>query len=385
MRRLLLIFFVFPVVIPAFSQQECLYNKRSCLFGERAAEMPAPRSNVIRIFMDKEGYYYPEMRIKDAELKNSCSSLKEWYRQNPQKLDALCGQYHISIPGSTEERIEWLNDSVATALSAQINAKAASVKRVDVLIHGFRKKAYGKKDGISTYSTDDNEKFEKELPGNDSVLFLEIYWDGKFITPLKAYRYKGLELFEKAAIPDAEITGLHLRKVIGAIRCRRINIITHSLGAQVGCELLFNASPGLKKEEALYGTPSQEDIRLCLIEPAIGAGLFDSYYSRTTSYNYRAKDNYRLGIVYNENDFVLLKSYHMGIFSILSSPPDYGDTSLGCNYKGCIVSLKKLFADNYPHSRFEEPFNFSGLGADHRLYRYSRYKGFSAVKKFLDG
>ncbi|MCW3072041.1 MAG: hypothetical protein JWO44_1931 [Bacteroidetes bacterium] len=382
-KRLLLFILCFPAV--AFSQLDCSYNNRSSFFGERSVQLPAAPANTVRIFMDKSGFYYPESFIRDAELENNCSSLKEWYRSNNKKLNLLCDQYKVSNALSVDEKIEALNDSIALEYLSLVNQKAKAFRSIDVLIHGFRKKAYGKKDKISTYSIDDYKSFEKVLSKDTaSVLFVEVYWDSKFITPLSSYKYKGFELFEQAGIPNAEHVGLQLRKVISFIQCEHINIITHSLGAKVGCELLFNASKGALAEESGLICPSQKDVRLCLIEPAISPDVFGEYYSRTGMYDYTAKDHYRLGIVYNENDFVLLKSYTFGAVHIISSPLEYGNTALGCNYKGCIAGVKQLFLEKYPNSVLYEPFDFSAIGSDHRLYRYGVSEKFSKVIAFLN-
>ncbi|MCW3104242.1 MAG: hypothetical protein JWO09_2682 [Bacteroidetes bacterium] len=384
MKKLLLLFiFCFPAV--AFSQPGCSYNNRSSFFGERSVQLSPAPANTARIFMDKSGYYYPEIFIPDAELENNCSSLKEWYKSNEKKLSQLCERYKVSNALPVDEKIEALDDSIAASYIAMINEKAKLFRSVDVLIHGFRKRAYGKKDKVSTYSIDDYQSFENVLPKEaGSVLFVEVYWDSKFITPISSYKYKGFELFEQAGIPNAEHVGLQLRKVIPSIQCDHINIITHSLGAKAGCELLFNASKGALANESTLACPAQKDIRLCLIEPAISPDVFNEYYSRTGVFDYKAKDRYRLGIVYNENDFVLLKSYNFGAVHIISSPLEYGNTALGCNYKGCIPALKQLFTEKYPNSVLYEPFDFSSLGSDHRLYRYCVSEKFTKVNEFLN-
>jgi hypothetical protein len=384
MKKLLLLFILyFPAA--AFPQLDCRYNNRSSFFGERSVQLTAAPSNTVRIFMDKSGFYYPELFIRDAELENNCSSLQEWYMSNEKKLAQLCDQYNVSNAGTVDEKIAALNDSIAAGYLALINKKAKPFKSIDVLIHGFRKRAYGKKDKLSSYSVDDYKSFEKALQKDSaSVLFVEVYWDSKFITPASSYKYKGFELFEQAGLPNADRVGLQLRKVISHVECDHINIITHSLGAKVGCELLFNASKGAYTDERLLMTPAQKDVRICLVEPAISPDVFNDYYSRTGTFDYVPKDNYKLGIVYNENDFVLLKNYNFGMIHILSSPLEYGNTALGCNYKDCIAGVKQLFAEKYPNSVLYEPFDFSSVGSDHRLYRYGVSEKFAKVIGFLD-
>ncbi len=386
MKKIIIVFLLFlPTVIALNAQTACSGNSNSSFFGERDKMLAPAAANVVRVFMDKSGFYYPEMYIADEEMERNCSSLKDWYSANPEKLKLLCGQYHVDNQLSADEKIGRLNDSVANSYVRAINQKTKEYTTVDVLIHGFRKKAYGNVGGTSSYSINDYGHFEQVLsvPGTKN-LYVEIYWDGKFITPAQSYKYRGFKLFENSAIPNAGNAGVELRRVVSGIQCDNLNVITHSLGARVGCELLFNASKGALADEKVLQTPAQKKIRLCMIEPAIGADLFDDYYSRNTAFDFKSKDNYELGMIYNENDFVLLKNYQWKFIKIVSSPLEYGNTSLGCNYKECIPALQKTFAANYPNSVLETPFNFSDVGGDHRLYAYCRDAQFAKVMAFLN-
>ncbi|MCW3082933.1 MAG: hypothetical protein JWP12_299 [Bacteroidetes bacterium] len=386
MKKIIVVFLLLlQNIFPGSAQSDCSGNSHSSFFGERAKMLLPPAANVVRVFMDKSGFYYPDMYIADEELERYCSSLKEWYAANPEKLKILCDQYRVDHSLSADEKISRLNDSVAKSYVRVINQKTKEYPTVDVLIHGFRKKAYGNVGGTSSYSINDYERFENVLSGAGTKnLYVEIYWDGKFITPAQSYKYRGFKLFENSAIPNAGNAGVELRRVVSFIDCENLNVITHSLGARVGCELLFNASKAGLPDEKILQTPAQKNVHLCMIEPAIGADLFDDYYSRNTTLDYKNKDNYKLGMVYNENDFVLLKNYQWKFIKIVSSPLEYGNTSLGCNYQKCIPALQKTFAVQYPNSVFETPFNFSNVGGDHRLFAYSRDAQFAKVMAFLN-
>lgn len=366
------------------AQPGCTAGSRSVLFGERAAMMPPPAPNVVRVFMDRCGFYYPDLFISDKALEKKCSSLQEWYKANPRQLDSLCSRYGVDRLLPADEKINRLNDSVAQRYADMINGKLNRHPVVDILIHGFRKKAYGDAGMGSSYSTGDYRRFEESISGvaGNPVLFVEIYWDSRFITPLQSYKYRGFRLYERYAVPDAQNAGLQLRKLVPGIASDSINIITHSLGAMVGSELLFNATNGALAGEKVLHTPGQKKIRICMIEPAIGPDLFDHYYERNTAFDYKNDDNYRLGIVFNENDFVLLKSYDWRFIHIEASPLEYGNTALGCNYGQCLPKLQQLFAGRYPHSILAS-FDFSEVGADHRLLAYCRNKSFAEVLEFL--
>lgn len=387
MKRLLVATLFLLLLAVCKAQPDCSYNAHSVFFGERSRMMAAPDANVIRVFMDKAGFYYPDFYINDKSLEKNCSSLKSWYEAHPKQLDTLCRNYRVDEELATAEKINRLNDSIAQSYARSINQRLAGHPTVDLLIHGFRKKAYGDAGTGSSHSTSDFGRFEQVLSGytkKEKVLYVEIYWDGKFITPLQSYKYRGFRLFENAAIPNAQTVGLQLRRLVANIKSDTLNLITHSLGAMVGSELLFNASKGAFADEAVLPTPAQQ-MRICMIEPAIGADLFDAYYARTAQSNFQNADNYRLGIVFNEHDFVLLKAYNWRFVHISATPLEYGNTSLGCNYQECLPKLQQLFTDKYPHSTLAAPFDFSAVGADHRWIAYGRSDGFEKVVAFLHG
>lgn len=374
------------------AQNNCTDNNRGVFFGERSIRLKdnpgsdSYRTDVVRIFMDKKGMYYPELFIGDHEMENNCSSLESWYNSHPGKLDSLCMKYHVPDSLGTDHKIESLNVAIMQHYLDTINSKVKAYDFVNVLIHGFRKKAYGKIDKYSSYSQDEYVIWRKRMSsGEQKCLFVEIYWDGKFITPSQGFKFKGLSLFENAGIPNAANVGLGLRPLIGDIHHDRINIITHSLGARVAGELLFNASGGTLQKENTIATPAQPYIHVCLIAPAIGYEYFANYYSRCTSGNLSDTDNYNIVVVYNENDFVLQKNYGFGI----NGPPTiYGNTSLGCNYNSDLQHLNALFTQHFPFSALPLCYNFSignngvNMGC-HKLTCYVNHKQFAEVLDFL--
>ncbi len=363
------------------------YKENAVLFGEQDRLLPAADSNVIRIFVDQHGFFYPaNHHIPDAELRKNDNSLSAWYINHPKLLDSLSLQHELEPIADKRAQAENLNNAIIRQIVKKINQQLNNYAEVDVLIHGFRKKAYGKTDKFSTYSWIDNQLIRegiKQRTKGKNIFFLEIYWDSKYISPAKAYKLNGFELFEQASIPAADKVGLSLRKLIPQLNCSQINIVAHSLGARLCGELLFNAS-SIPGEEGLP-VPPQADIRIALMAPAIGANFFLHYYSRNRPSPAEAKDNYKLCIAYNRHDFVLLKNYA----SIIQlSPYAYGDTSLGCDYLGSLDSLKNKFVKEFIHSTMPLTIDFSlnQLGKPlycHLIKCYTEHSGFNNLIDFL--
>jgi len=155
------------------------------------------------------------------------------------------------------------------------------------------------------------------------------------------------KLFENDAQQNVVKTGYELRKIISKIKAKKYTIITHSLGAQIGISLLTNTySDKISDEKQKLQTPSQQKINVCFIAPEMAAAPFEEYYNRTTTLDFKEKDNYHPTILFNEIDLILNKKF--GFFR--PGPRNYGDTSLGCNYENEIGVLQKMFEENYKNS-----------------------------------
>jgi hypothetical protein len=136
-------------------------------------------------------------------------------------------------------------------------------------------------------------------------------------------------------------------------------MISHSLGANLICETLFNQDckltdvDGVKTElnfeykRKFYKTPTQ-NITVALVAPAMpGECTFIDYTFRTTPFT-KETDNYKVIIGFNSNDFALKKVFGGGFASHLSS------TTLGQSLIE-LNNVAKIFAD------LEVPQNFSSI------------------------
>lgn len=313
------------------------YNKFSVFFGEAATQVPVTRDNVVRVYIDEHGFYYPEWPIEDRSLKKQKDGLRRWYEKHPEQLAQICAQYQVDSSLALLEKILVLNEAIIAKKTALINQKMTWNTEVNILIHGFRKKAYGDIGKYSSYSIKDNEGLRKRLSrGSPGRLFVEIYWDSKFITGiLAAIGRKPFKIFEQSAIPNAKNVGRALRKLVSGIESEKINLFSHSLGAIVAAELLFNS------QASDVPTPGQKQINACFIAPAIGSEAFQNYDKRPG--REQAHDNYNIFIIYNENDYVLEKTYRWKKFKKSFLPTRFGNTSLGCNWDDDIKKLQDIF------------------------------------------
>lgn len=308
------------------------YNKYSALYGERMErKIPPPAGNAVRIFMDREGSYYPpNIYINDRDLRWHHNSLKEWYWYHRDAFRELCKEYDVKSMEFNRQFIE-LNDIFATLLVKEINHKAHGYDMVDISIHGFSKKAYGPH-LVDQYATWDNTRLETALTQytRRQLFFVEIYWDGTYVPLQRAIPgLFGYKVFAANAVNNALHVGLSLRKVVSRIKTQQINIITHSLGARVGCALMFNADKDNTEQQRSIPTPKQPYIKLCMIAPAIRAELFKNYTYRGKDTIDKKKDNYQISVVYNTNDMVLNTGVPAG-------------TTLGCDHDNDIEMLRAL-------------------------------------------
>ena len=171
--------------------------------------------------------------------------------------------------------------------------------------------------------------------------------------------------------------GKALKKIVSGINSETITFVTHSLGAKVAVFALFNV------DNDLLPTLSNSRINICLIAPAISAEvIFDNYYKRNSKVDFKSKDNYKISIVYNEQDFVLLKKDPIvGWFG--PGPFEYGNTTLGCNYNNVAKALKTKFLLKLQNSPIEL-FNFAFVGKCHYVSCYCIDDSLEEVFRYLN-
>lgn len=379
MKKLLLIFLFLANNI--YSQE---INTTNVLYGERGSYYSKIK-NVDRIFIDKDGSFYPEENISNIDLIESDCSLFKYYSNHETLFLSICKTLGLSFKTFSKDNFEKFQNTLAQKITAKINSNLQNQSPIYFLIHGFRKPMKSI-DGTSSSKEDYGhlrQAIQKFHGKKTSVKFVEIYWDGMYDCCVGKNLFKTisiLKLFENKAQINAVQVGYSLRKIISNISSEKINIITHSLGARVALTTLFNTyDEDCSKIQQELKTPSQPNINICLIAPAISNESFSEYYERQTRCNFQKIDNYRLGIMFNENDFVLLKKWK----KFGPGPNSFGNTSLGCNYKNSISELVELFKTKYENSKLITI--SSPIGISHKLEHYANSQYFKQWLKLKEG
>jgi len=346
------------------------------LFGEHNAAVATSEEGIYRVFMDMNGDLYPDYPISDTALaKAGNSQLRTWAQAFPEQFVAIAQHYDTSISNYSEANYQNFQQKVLQQVLEDLNQGDEDIQTW--VIHGFRKKMYGlDAHHYTRTSLTDNKVVQKVISTQQARhdvkhRTVELYWDGKFKEVERGFS-GALELgriFRDESIPNAVQCGYALRKVFQGLEQDRINILSHSAGTFVASALLFN----LDEQEHLP-TPNQEEIRLALVASASpGVALFKDFYRRQSSVDFRQKDNYAVMNVVNENDVVLRKG---------GLARKFGDTSLGCNFKGEATELKAYFESHFSATFFDHVFVTSS-GYSHFLSSYVQAPEFGSVWDFL--
>ncbi len=369
MKRILLIALIIFITTQLFSQEHANYANHSVFF--------VPEKNTTRLFLDKNGDFYPEETISYLGLDSVECSLIAYFRLHNDEFIRIAERHNLELANFSEINFRILQDSIVSRKLTKLHSVLDDKSGLFVLIHGFRKHLVP---AIGDITAHEEYTFMKaQINKNSSYStnqFLEIYWDGMYLKPERSLKFAFAlgKMFKKQSFGNATETGIGLRKFISEINRKEITLISHSLGAEVMINLLFNA-----RRDCPYPTPSQGKINACMIAAAISKKPFKNYYNRTTQLDHSEKDNYQLSIIYNKKDFVLSKSTRLlGVrleFSRL-----YGNTRLGCNCRGEATELEKKFERKFPNSSVRL-IHADSFGASHRSKSYSASEEF---KMFIE-
>lgn len=357
---------------------------RNCLFGDHIKHVKTLENGVYRIFADMNGDFYPENIIEESELRNKGKSqLCIWAKEFPNKFKDIAESYHLINTDYSERNYLILQDSIKNSIAKTINKNSSN--RQTWIIHGFRKRLYRKEND----SKDNKTSVEDNAIGVSKInnyldkkeLIIELYWDGRYgKTFTLRQKVKMGNVFKKEAIPTAQKIGYSLRDIFSKIKCPNINLISHSTGTHVVCNLLFNVNKN-------YTSPTpHQNIKVALLASASpGKKLFKNYYERNSTIDFNKNDNYKILNVYHIDDFVLLKQKQKSFVkgSIKIYGPKFssflGNTRLGCNRFNEAFKLKKYFERKFPHSYFE----YSRLKDKGRTHLFSSYMDSKRLYSFL--
>lgn len=335
----------------------------------------------MAIHFDKDGLPYPNTFIADSSLQHSLGSLFTWYQQHGDAFISICADYNFFPETINKQTIDQLSDSIIGKWMERINNESLKSPAVAYYVHGFRK-LFTSTENAST-SVEEFRLLKENLRTypNPTAYEVEVYWDGTYDCCFSTNHKKNKQLFKLfvEAQENAEKVAISLRKVLNLTQKRQLQVVGHSLGAQVIAYSLFDPE-GISNS---IPTPNQADHRvsICLIAPAIDARVFHDYYNRSTPVNADTTDNYRLMIVYNESDFVLKKKDpKTGIFG--PGANSYGKTGLGCNHHGQADKLESYFKKHFPKSAITL-LDKSELGKCHSWRCYSQGDELKEVSNFL--
>lgn len=351
-------------------------NAQHVFFGERNLENAS-----MAIYFDKDGLPYPDHFIADSSLQHSLGSLFTWYQYHSEEFIAICAGYNCFPETINKQTIDQLSDSIIARWMAKINTESEQFPAVAYYVHGFRK--LFKPTENATTSVEEFQLFKENLRTypHPTAYEVEVYWDGTYDCCFSTNHKKNKQLFELylEAQENAAHVAISLRKVLNLTQKRQVQVVGHSLGAQVIAYSLFDR----EGTSHIIPTPNQagHTLSICLIAPAIDAHVFHDYYNRTTPVNRDTTDHYRLMIVYNEDDFVLRKKDpKTGIFG--PGANRYGKTGLGCNRRGQAEKLKTYFEKHFPKSSITL-LDKTELGKCHSWRCYAQADELKEVSSFL--
>jgi hypothetical protein len=412
----------------AISLVGCNPLKFSVLYGNRGVEDFIEESspqfiwkkhNVVRLYFDREGFLYPPgVKISDhfliandytfapgstiGEADSKPKAMIEAdvfrtqelnnYRQlyqnilNKPRETVADGEAVSPYPSAEEsERFKEQFDSISIArYMPRLDSLILSngYDNITFLLVGFNNRLSSEEKSDSTTSLIKLEAQRKNIElflnqyneenrdtGNvKKTLFVEVHWDGKFT------KKRGIQtaLNYKPALRTSYKVGLTLRKFVNKLNPSiiKVNMLSHSSGANVICETMFNqiSKVGREKEDplwryltnkyqkqaSLYRTPEHREVVVGLLAPSMpGVDTYNDYYKRSDNFQ---EDRYRTVIGFNVNDQVLRKQFGggpIGLFiSFLNSRDQlvkknaFGSTSLGC-LEPEVERLKARFRKSY--------------------------------------
>jgi hypothetical protein len=336
---------------------------RHVLFGDHPNEDMA-------VYLDANGYPYPDYLIQNDSLRKVGSTLRNYYVSYPNEYRAISREYGVSVNSIDDKSFELLNAAIFKRISARINEKNSERGIVTAMVHGFRKPYQSLNRDMCSPEEYRGLKDALKRAGDRSVVYVEVYWDGMYDCCFSMSPKKNRPMFamfedaQRNAIP----VGQQLRRLLTAIDTDTLNLYSHSLGAKVLTHCLWDPL------DIDIPTPSQRCINICLIAPAISSEevLWGHYDTRRANRKLeRDEDNYHLKIVYNKKDFVLRKKdFAIGLFG--PGAYKYGDTSLGCNKRKSAEKFQLNMLKGYPSQTRVQLFDFESTGKCHHLYCYCR-------------
>jgi hypothetical protein len=297
------------------------------------------------LYFDMDGNLYPSERISDSEMESADSKLINYYKSHLNVFSNICIGLNVENQG-VESSIEMVNTAI---FNREMNKYSIEDKNITFLIHGFRK-SYKPQNEDETSSAN-FESMMNSIPKGQERKFVRVFWDGLYdccITLNIADNNKIFKLFEES-IGNADNIGKSFGRLLGQSTVENYTLVSFSLGAKI----ITSALPSIDKKLFPY--------YVILVAPAIGGDDLKTSLSKI-----ERRNKMELTIIYNEDDFVLMKKDpKSGIIG--PGPNKFGVTTLGCNYKNEAEYTKKHLDNNLVKCRLVK-FNF--IGKTHKVSSY---------------
>lgn len=336
--------------------------------GAATTVLPQPPANVHRIFLDRMGNVYPDVPLVRPAVRNAETRIDQLFADSAALRKELLNHYTVKDTGDKATVWQHLQQAIAAKIVRQINTAAAGYNTITLIIHGIGNDI--NQDDISlnrnpfvAYQKAEQRINTQLAEKGKKTFFVEVYWDG-------LHRVKKLDFIGvfAGARTNSYYAGLGLRNIVSHLQTDSLVVLTHSLGANVACELLFNQTTKLRHTnkafkqylDSVYAdtqyhrTPPQKSVQLGMIAPAIpGISTFKDFYQRTgsTTPSLAAKDRYAVWVGYNNKDIIITKHVIPQLESPLLVRYAGGSTALG-GLRGENKKVAKLFTKRYPQSSF---------------------------------
>ena len=375
-------------VILGMSITSCNPRSYQVWFTELQHAHSIDQNNVVRIYLDKSGYFYPSKTIyipykdfydpheKGNTYGNSLKSgsLKYYFtgdavesvqidsskrKKYIKRSDDLKKTYELPGNLNLQETFDSSQSIILNSIldSLDSNLSSSNSKTLVIFIHGFN----------DPNPSPDYQRLRnriEEVTKTNDFVYLEVYWNG--LTANQGNPGKS-KIWGPAQYNSCE-TAVALRQILNGLHKEyNVRIIAHSTGASVITSALFNTTQKWKDIEVFprYSkmiketpAPSNLNINLGLLAPAIpGKSTFSDFNKRDGDNEINNSENNikKIIIGYNCNDFAVTKR----IFGKNYLSNKFGSTSLGADYKCEIEKTRRTLVDlNYPEEILVKiPFN----------------------------
>jgi hypothetical protein len=309
-------------------------------------QQSADTDKVVRVYLDKFGYLYPDVavgidehnfihpsRFSTAKTIGS-ANLYAYFERNKDDKNSLLNFYNVPQTDVFSKDYYAVQEKELQNVNRQVHKLVDKLhaKTIIFLIHGFNVN-----DPSDDYLYFENAVTTQGYDNTVKPVYIEIYWDGlsdKIATDI-------LSVWPHAQNNTKWIC-LAVRDLMRHLTDRLdFVVVTHSLGASVGTGAIFNTStkwkPSGDKAEvdsisASIPAPVDVTVRLGMIVPAIpGGSTFTDFNKRSPDISAVSNNIRRVVIGYNPWDYATSKLKFASI---------YGSTTLGCNFHRELDNVK---------------------------------------------